>query len=161
MGELDEDKLCDGEDAPPSVSVTSFNLHVPGGPRASKWISSPDTSIEYRAGGFAVGYPSQYNLVEHCYHGLPRGLQLYSLILPTETPVPPGAFNPRSDRSFSDSWEDAVSEVEGAKGPQEHLDTGSAELEVTVKAISERKATRKRDKYRDPDPQDGIYGFYG
>ena len=50
-----------------------------------------------------------------------------------------------------------VSVVEGAKGPQEHLDTGSAELEITVKSVSERKARKKRDEYRDPDPQDGIY----
>jgi hypothetical protein len=157
MSVLGEDDLC--IDSAWRMGLISYFLpHGASGPfsgTSPRWISSRDTSIQFGQGGFEVSYPSQYNLVQHCYHGLPPALHLYSFVLPTETPVPNGQFNPRSDRHFNGSWQDSVSVVEGAKGPQEHLGTGSAELEITVKSVSERKARKKRDEYRDPDPQDG------
>ncbi len=159
MSVLSEDHLC--VDSAVRRELISYSLPFgASGPfpgTSPQWISSPDTSIQFRQGGFEVGYPSNYNLVQHCYHGLPPALQLYSLILPSETPVPNGTFNPRSDRHFKGSWQDSVSVTEAVGGPSEHLDTGSTELEITVKSVSERKAKKKRDKYRDPDPQDGIY----
>lgn len=159
MGQLGETQLCDGENAPPSYSVTSFGKEL-AGVGAPHWISSPDIAIRYGSGGFAVGYPSQYNLVDYCFHGLPPGLSLYSFILPTETPVPRGEFEPRSDRSFSDSWSDSVNELDDADGSAVHSETGSSELEITVKSVSERKAKKKRDKYRELNPQDGIYHYH-
>lgn len=159
MGELGEDYPCANSGA---WRREIISYHMPpgaSGPPAGarpRWISSPDTSVEYQRGGFAVSYPSRYGLVQHCYHGLPPSLQLYSLILPSETPVSNGAFNPRSDRSFSGSWSDSVNGIEPG-GAQDHVDTGSVELEISVKSVSERKARKKRDKYRDPDPQDGLY----
>lgn len=158
MGELGETQLCDGEDAPPSETF-SYHEGFRGERPRPRWISSPSTAIQYRSGGFAVGYPGYYGLVKYCFHGLPPGLTLYSFVLPTETPVPRGAFEPRSDRSFSGSWSDSVNELDDSDGSAVHSETGSSELEITVKSVSERKATKKRDKYRDPDPHDGIYGF--
>lgn len=159
MGQLSETQLCEGVNEPPSHSVTSWERE-PSGVGPANWIYSPNTAIRYGSGGFAVGYPPHFSLVGYCFHGIPPGLSLHSFIVPTDTPVPRGGFEPRSDRSFSASWSDSVNDIDYADGSAVHTETGSSELKITVKAISKRKATKKRDKYRDPDPRDGIYNYY-
>jgi hypothetical protein len=157
--ERGESKLCQGEDAAPRKTLSRSERFGRGDIGPGQWISGAGSSIQYRSGGFAVSYPLSRDLVEHCYHGLPLGLQLYSSIRPSQTPVPRGDFNPRSDRSYSNSWGDSVNEVEGAGGPQEHKDTASVEFTIDIKSVSESKAKRKRAKYSQKRPGDALYGL--
>lgn len=159
MGELDEDPLCEGEDAVPPVKYSHPRKPKPGsGP---EWIPSRETQISFGGRGFALDYPTGLSpQLDYCFHAFPIGNDgepmLHTHINQDELPVPRGAFNPRSDRSFSGSWsDDPVDRPRDQHG--DHSEKASTSLQIRVRAVSEKKATKKRDKYREEDPDPGIY----
>jgi hypothetical protein len=156
MGEQDIDPLCEGK-APGRI----FTRQSPSrsGSTRPQWISRrrSSTSIDYRSGGFEITYPYALSpTAYHCFHGVPEGLTLHTTTDPADTPVPRGAFNPRSDRSFSKSWSNPlVNRSREEHG--DHSESGSIRLSVTVKSVSEAKARRMGDSYRKRDPKPGVY----
>jgi hypothetical protein len=159
MGNLHEDRICDDLPRYSYVSQPFPDFGDAAPPPLVRWVGSPDIKVQYRPGsdGFAIGWPSEYDVTSaHCLHSLPASLDLFHLILPSDAPVPRGAFNPSSDRSYDETWTDSISIPQPQHG--EHSETGSSELSISVRSVSERKATRKRDKFRST-PDGDVYDY--
>lgn len=160
-GHLDEDRQCEGDDVPPRRITTSSDRRRPARVRGD-FVTDPESAVSFRRTGFEVEYPFRYDLLYPCFHGPPRAvgnedetISFVGPVSPEEANVARGAFNPRFDRSFSNTWRDSVELTHGSSN-DEHAESASSTFTIAVEAVSERKARRLRDKYRKGDPRAAL-----
>ena len=149
MGVLGEELLCQDRQG-----TTTF-LSDDGRGRAARKSGSGefvhDGFVRIREGGLDVDSPELSPF--SCFHGSPEfghGLQFVSRTRQDETPVPRGAFNPRFDRSYSETYTDSASEDRSHSGDPNsaHTFAGNSKVELQIKAISERRFDRLLNKYQ-------------
>lgn len=150
MGKLGEDPLCEDRQG-----TTTFLSNDGRGRTARKSGSGEfvhDGFAGIREGGLIVASPELSPL--SCFHGSPEfghGLQFVNGTGRDETRVPRGAFNPRFDRSYSETYTDSASEdrSHSSSDPNSaHTFAGNSKVELQIKAISERRFNRLVKKYQ-------------
>jgi hypothetical protein len=113
------------------------------------WVRLPDaraSSID--SSSFTTTLPS---VPDTCaVHETPEGLDFYDY---ANVEIPRGAFNPKFDVAYSDSFQDSADELhDQCCPPTAHTFQGSSALEVEAKKISKRSAERRKKSYRNEDP---------
>jgi hypothetical protein len=84
-----------------------------------------------------------------CHVGA-HGMGLYDGVLPTDTPIPRGAFRPRRDRSFKDTWTQEISLDRTHESDPSSAHTFQAEgtITISVRRLSPESARVLRARLR-------------
>ena len=102
-------------------------------------------------GGLDADGP-QFTTPTACFHGSPLGhdLRFEWGTSSNEARVPRGAFNPRFDRSYRETYTDSASKdrSHGGDPNSAHTFTGNSKVELQIDAISARRFNRLVNKYQ-------------
>jgi hypothetical protein len=140
----------DSEVAAFRMSVGELSTVVlPGGepycrPPASNavgWVRDPRVGLYFdaRRRGFQVDHPFA-GLLAGCHVG-GHGMTLYDGAAPAITRIPRGAFRPRRDASFEDSWTQQIAlDRSHDPGQDTHTFTATGTITIEVRRISGRSA---------------------
>jgi hypothetical protein len=115
-------------------------------PPASKsvgWVRDPSVGLDFdaRRRGFQVDHPFG-QLLTGCHVGA-HGMTLYDGAAPAGTRIPRGAFRPRADRSFNDTWTQSIAlDRSHDPGQDTHAFTANGTITIEVRRISPRAASR-------------------
>jgi hypothetical protein len=158
MGKYGETRLC--EDQQGKTTFVSSNGQGTNPTRFSNGeYMRRSTSIATRGGAFVVegpGFASNFT----CFHGVfGHGLQFVEEARGAQAPVPPGAFNPRFDRFYEETYRDSAQVgLEHSSGDPNsaHTFEGESELEVEIEAVSERRYRRLGNKYHGSPPGEAL-----
>ena len=129
----------------------SSNIVLPGGTPSCRppatgavgWVRDQGAGLYFdaRRRGFQMDHPF-YGLLKGCHAGA-HGMTLYDGATPAITRIPRGAFSPRRDRSFSESWTQSIAlDRSHDPGQDTHTFTATGTITVEIRRISSR-ATRK------------------
>ena len=124
--------LSDGESycRPPATASTS-------------WVRDDRVGLYFDAGrrGFQVDQPFG-GLLAGCHVGA-HGMTLYDGAAPASTPVARGAFRPRRDRSFDDTWTQSILlDRSHDPGQDTHAFGATGTITIEIRRIGERAARR-------------------
>lgn len=149
MGVLGEEPLC--QDHQGTTTLLTDDGRGRNARRSGSGEFVHDGFVGIREGGLIVSSPELSPRT--CFHGNPEfghGMQFVNGTGGDETRVPRGAFNPRFDRSYSETYTDTASEDLSHSGDSNsaHTFTGNSKVELQVKAISERRFDRLVKKYQ-------------
>lgn len=147
MGKLGEYPLC--EDRQGTTTFLSDDGRGRPARRSGPGEFIHDGFIGIREGGLSVDSPELSSL--SCFHSDGHGLDLVERSRPGETRVPRGAFNPRFDRSYSETYTDSASldRSHSSGDPNSaHTFAGNSKVELQIEAISERRFNRLVKKYQ-------------
>ena len=120
----------------------------PAGAEAG-WVRDPRVGLylDARRHGFQVDHPFG-GLLTGCHVGA-HGMALYDGAGPTLTPVARGAFRPRRDRSFADTWTQSIAlDRSHDPGQDTHTFTANGTITIEVRRISTRAARALRLRLR-------------
>ncbi len=144
MGVYHEEPLCkDRQGKTLFVSSDGRGLS-PSRSSLGEYYAQPRT-VAVRGGGFLVDSA----FAPYCLHGwVGHGLKYVHGASGQLAPVPRGAFNPRSDRSYEHTYRRPHFSI-GLHGEanSEHTFEGEAELEVEIKAVSEQRFHKRADDF--------------
>lgn len=160
MGKYGETRLC--EERQGKTTFVSSNGRGTNPTRFSngEYMRRP-TSVAARGGGFVVegpGFASNFT----CFHGVSgHGLQFIDEARGLQAPAPRGAFNPRFDRSYQETYRDSTQfGLDHSGDPNSaHTFEGESELKVEIKAVSERRYRRLGNKYHGRPPGE-VFGYH-
>jgi hypothetical protein len=135
----------------------SSSIVLPGGtpycrPPATgevDWVRDSRVGLYFsaRSRGFQVDHPFG-GLLEGCHAGA-HGMTLYDGAAPANTRIPRGAFRPRRDRTFEDTWtQQIVLDRSHDPGQDTHTFSASGTITVEVRRISSRAARALRLRLR-------------
>jgi hypothetical protein len=135
----------------------SSSIVLPGGepycrPPATDavgWVRDPRVGLYFdaRQRGFQVDQPFG-GLLRGCHVGA-DGMALYDGAAPENTRLTRGAFRPRRDRSFEDTWTQQISlDRSHDPGPDAHAFTATGTITIEVRRISSRAARALRLRLR-------------
>jgi hypothetical protein len=149
MGKLGEEPLCTNRQG--TTTILSNDGRGGAARKSGSGEFIHDGFAGIREGGLIVASPELSPL--SCFHGSPEfghGLQFVNGTGRDETRVPRGAFNPRFDRSYSETYTDAASEDRSHGGDlnSAHTFAGNSKVELQVEAVSERRFNRLVKKYQ-------------
>jgi hypothetical protein len=132
-----------------SVSESSSIVIAGGAPYcrppatgAVGWVRDPEVGLYFspRSRGFRVDHPFA-GLLAGCHVGA-HGMTLYDGATPASAPVVRGAFRPRRDRSFEDTWTQSIL-LDRSHDPGQDTHTFGATGTVTIDiARIDRRAAR-------------------
>jgi len=121
----------------------------PPASRAVGWIRDEDVGLYFdaRRRGFQVDHPFG-RLLGGCHVG-GHGMTLYDGAAPADTRIPRGSFRPRRDRSFENTWTQAIA-LDRSHDPGQDTHTFAADGTITieVRRISSRAARKLRLRLR-------------
>ncbi len=154
MGVLSEDPLCNADLQGVSPGTTTFVTNDGRGRKASKfgrgeYIQGSDLRIS--GGQLTASSPS--NQFSHtCLHGAPYGHGLHFFdSTSNDARVRRGAFNPRSDRSYSHTYSPPPVNLDRSHSGDPngaHTFQAQSQLVLQIKAISEHKFDKLVHKYQ-------------
>jgi hypothetical protein len=135
----------------------SSTIVLPGGmpycrPPATasiRWVRDARVGLYFdaRGRGFQVDHPFAGRL-QGCHVGS-HGMTLYDGAAPASTRTPRGAFRPRRDRSFADTWTQSIAlDRSHDPGEETHSFTANGTIEIEVRRISSRAARALRLRLR-------------
>jgi hypothetical protein len=135
----------------------SSSIVLPGGEpycrapatNAVGWVRDPRVGLYFdaRRRGFQVDQPFG-SLLRGCHVGA-DGMALYDGATPADTRLKRGAFRPRRDRSFQDTWTQQISlDRSHDPGPDAHAFTATGTITIEVRRISTRAARALRLRLR-------------
>jgi hypothetical protein len=107
------------------------------------WVRDPDVGLYFdaRRRGFRVDEPFG-GLLTGCHVGA-HGMTLYDGAGPADTRIARGAFRPRHDRSFADTWTQTISlDRSHDPGQDTHTFTATGSITIHVARIGSRAARR-------------------
>jgi hypothetical protein len=113
------------------------------------WVRDPLVGLYFdaRRRGFQVDQPFG-GLLRGCHVGA-DGMSLYDGAAPENTRLPRGAFRPRRDRTFGDSWTQQISlDRSHDLGQDAHAFTARGTITIAVRRISSRAARALRLRLR-------------
>ena len=113
------------------------------------WVRDSRVGLYFdsRRRGFQVDQPFD-GLLRGCHVGA-DGMALYDGAAPENTRLPRGAFRPRRDRSFEDTWTQGIFLDRGhVPGPDEHAFTATGTITIELRRISSRAARALRLRLR-------------
>ena len=155
-GRLQEDPHC--EDSYFKIATGASLGAIDDATGNGAWVKLPFArNMSLDSSGFNSAMPS---VQDSCaFHANPEGLDFYESAL---VEIPRGAFNPKFDASYSESFQDSVNESridhDYCCAPLAHSLQGSSKLQIKAKKISKRSAERRRKSYRKEDPyEEGIF----
>lgn len=157
MGKYGETRLC--EERQGRTTFVSSNGRGTNPTRFSRgeYMRGP-TSVAARGGGFVVegpGFAANFS----CFHGIfGHGLQFVDEARGLQAPVPSGAFNPRFDRFYRETYRDSTRVGRSHSGDlnSAHTFEGESELKVEIKAVSERRYQRLGNRYHSRPPGEAL-----
>jgi hypothetical protein len=121
----------------------------PPASRTVGWVRDPDVGLYFdaRRRGFQVDHPFG-GLLGGCHVGA-HGMTLYDGAGPANTRIPRGAFRPRRDRSFENTWTQTIA-LDGSHDPGQdaHTFTAGGTINIEVRRISSRAARALRLRLR-------------
>jgi hypothetical protein len=107
------------------------------------WIRDERVGLYFdpRRRGFQVDHPFG-GLLTGCHVGA-HGMTLYDGAGPASTRIPRGAFRPRRDRSFEDTWTQTIAlDRTHDPGQDTHTFTATGTITIEVRRITSRAARR-------------------
>jgi hypothetical protein len=107
------------------------------------WVRDKRVGLYFdpRRRGFRVDHPFG-GLLTGCHAGA-HGMTLYDGAGPASTRIPRGAFRPRRDRSFEDTWTQTIAlDRTHDPGQDTHTFTATGTITVEVRRIGSRTARR-------------------
>jgi hypothetical protein len=156
-GNVHESRLCDR-------AYTFTSTGPPGGTAGdSTWLPAEDDSFFMNPRGFTVAYPSEYELVDTCYHSIPSGfpgVRFYGPIGKGDAPLPPGSFDPRKGKPFKlQLIDDVAYGPEHATGDpvQLHTEVWTSTLDIALEPVAADAYDGFVKKYREVE-KGGING---
>jgi hypothetical protein len=135
----------------------SSNIVLPGGTPSCRppttgavgWVRDQGAGLYFdaRRRGFQMDNPF-YGLLKGCHAGA-HGMTLYDGATPGDTRVPRGAFRPRRDRSFEDSWTQTIAlDRSHDPGQDTHAFLATGTMTIELRRISSRAARALRLRLR-------------
>jgi len=112
------------------------------------WVRDPSVGLFLGAGGFRVDHAFG-NLLGGCHVGA-HGMSLYDGASPAETPIARGAFRPRRDRAFTDTWTQEISldRTHDTAASSAHTFAAEGTITISVRRLSRRSAAAFRARLR-------------
>lgn len=168
QGVYSETPLCTsklhpgGRGVPGDPSRGSFGTtHPPAGLRGrGAWVGMFNPEVRIGGGSVTVEVDTAAFLGLGnfgCYHAVDsHGGAFFDEVVPKEALVPRGAFNPRFDRTYRETFvrqlgrpprHDVVNDIN-----QLHTTSGTSRLVVDVRSVTERAARQRAAKYREVPP---------
>jgi hypothetical protein len=150
MGKVGEEPLCD------FYQGTTTFLSNDGAGRIARRSGSGELvhNADFRLRGGQLNVSPPRGLTRHsCFHGPTgdRGLDFVEGVGAGDAPVPRGAFNPRSDRSYERIYRSGPVDLGRSHGSDlnsAHTFTGQSRLAVKLHAISERRFNKLVKRYQ-------------
>jgi hypothetical protein len=121
----------------------------PPAARPVAWVRDPSVGLFLSPSrGFQLDHGFGDRLAG-CHVGA-HGMGLYDGVLPTDTPIPRGAFRPRRDRSFKDTWTQEISLDRTHESDPSSAHTFQAEgtITISVRRLSPESARVLRARLR-------------
>jgi hypothetical protein len=121
----------------------------PPAARPVAWVRDPSVGLFLSPSrGFQLDHGFGDRLAG-CHVGA-HGMGLYDGVLPTDTPIPRGAFRPRRDRSFKDTWTQEISLDRTHESDPSSAHTFQAEgtITISVRRLSPESARGLRARLR-------------
>lgn len=163
MGILGEERLCEQD----AGTTTYLSNDGEGGTPQKSGLGDFVHDAGFRLYGGELGiYPPRGLSPHACVHSATGdgGLKFVEGVGGDGAPVPRGAFNPRSDRSYEHTFRSSVNLDRSHYGDPNaaHTFTGQTRLEVEFDAISERRFDKLVKKYQHipinlPEPGETEY----
>jgi hypothetical protein len=112
------------------------------------WVRDPSVGMFLGSGGFHVDHAFG-TLLGGCHVG-GHGMSLYDGASPAETPIARGAFRPRRDRAFTDTWtqEILLDRSHDSAASSAHTFAAEGTITISVRRLSRRSAAAFRARLR-------------